>query len=1053
MDGEVEVPLPFSVNRLIEEICVQKLLPLPDAGARKSLSKIGEDSAIDVLKRISSSSTRIYNFSRFIVYMVNKFGSVADSSSSNGEAESIRLSSYYPSSPSSSSVCSTPQKSALYESQTLEEFIDSPCPVITRYYAPTNISDSGLSCSSLKDAVPAYEPMDQNFFGSLSASYCGSPVQKRLFSPSGSPTPTPTPTPTPNYKIRQQSLILAELEFRKLFMVYSYVGRNKLEDVVSEQDAIEIKSMKSSRMFVFEDWMWSHFGSRYCQLSDRIKCINWDSGKTHVYTCFVSCNGDYQFKGPSLDTKRTHLQRAIGDENVLIVKFAEAADMLTYRNYETIAEAGILVGLSRYHFFVFKDGGKERQRKGKEDKKRGSPIKCYFVKRESIAPWVDSDTFLMNYKTIQDVRCLFMHVHTVPTLSKYMARLSLILSTTIKLQVDLASVSIEEIRDIPCIDENGDVVRDDDGEPLIQTDGTGFISEDLAVLVPNDFQDAKYMKDKNYEVRINFPFAPLLIQCRLYKEGFAVKGTLLVNKKLKPRTIVVRPSMIKVRKDPRLSDTKSFNSLEIVSVSHKPKAAKLSKNLIALLSVGGVPKEYFLDLLAKTLTDVQTVCFDPRAAFRIANRNQHIDDSGLCIEMFGALIPLNEPFFQQRLSILAKEDRKGLGEGKIPLTESFYLIGTTDPTETLNSDEVCIILENGQISGKVLVYRNPGVHFGDIHVLNARYVKELEEYIGNAKFGIFFSTKGRRSIADEIAGGDFDGDLYWVSRNPQLLNHFKPSEPWTQIYSTPNASSKRPSDLSSEELESELFRLLFSTKTHSSAAGTAADSWSVLMDKYLTLQDDDGDDGEKNSIKKKMLHLIDLYYDALDAPRTGKKVVIPNNLKATNFPHYMDRKPKYHSTSILGIIYDEFQKCKNEKLPVQEIWKLPYFDTNIPDSCMNMWKARYQTYKQEMRDALIHNDQSQNNAANSVITKYKQMLYEASDYKESTRNIEDVHYEALAIYHVAYDYAKSRNDVAKCGFAWKVAGSALCAYHRKVHCKKTGEREITFVSSAFDGIF
>lgn len=76
--------------------------------------------------------------------------------------------------------------------------------------------------------------------------------------------------------------------------------------------------------------------------------------------------------------------------------------------------------------------------------------------------------------------------------------------------------------------------------------------------------------------------------------------------------------------------------------------------------------------------------------------------------------------------------------------------------------------DNGQMSGEVLLYRNPGLHFGDIHVLNAVYVKELEDVIGNAKYGIFFSTKGRRSVASEIANGDFDGDMYWVSRNPQV---------------------------------------------------------------------------------------------------------------------------------------------------------------------------------------------------------------------------------------------------------------------------------------------
>lgn len=81
----------------------------------------------------------------------------------------------------------------------------------------------------------------------------------------------------------------------------------------------------------------------------------------------------------------------------------------------------------------------------------------------------------------------------------------------------------------------------------------------------------------------------------------------------------------------------------------------------------------------------------------------------------------------------------------------------------------------GHLVGDVLVYRNPGLHFGDIHKLTAVRVKELDEIVGNAKYAIFFSTKGQRSVANEIANGDFDGDVYWVSINSQVskfLFHF-----------------------------------------------------------------------------------------------------------------------------------------------------------------------------------------------------------------------------------------------------------------------------------------
>lgn len=51
---------------------------------------------------------------------------------------------------------------------------------------------------------------------------------------------------------------------------------------------------------------------------------------------------------------------------------------------------------------------------------------------------------------------------------------------------------------------------------------------------------------------------------------------------------------------------------------------------------------------------------------------------------------------------------------------------------------------------------------------------------------------------------------------------------------------------------------------------TAADSWLALMDRLLVLGDNC--ESEMEAIMVKMLELIDLYYDALDAPKSGKKV-------------------------------------------------------------------------------------------------------------------------------------------------------------------------------------
>ncbi|RWW78851.1 hypothetical protein BHE74_00012897 [Ensete ventricosum] len=188
--------------------------------------------------------------------------------------------------------------------------------------------------------------------------------------------------------------------------------------------------------------------------------------------------------------------------------------------------------------------------------------------------------------------------------------------------------------------------------------------------------------------------------------------------------------------------------------------------------------------------------------FVVALKYGDMDDF-LVSRMILCGIPLDEPYLQCRLSILMREERKSLKTGKLPVMDCYYLMGTVDPTGLLNPNEVCVILyvlpsevfsglfnyfngylshyfsrfENGQVSGDVLVYKHPGLHFGDVHVLTATYNKDLEKFVGYSKYAIFFPTKGPRSLADEMANSDFDGDMYWISRNSQAsiflsIRHF-----------------------------------------------------------------------------------------------------------------------------------------------------------------------------------------------------------------------------------------------------------------------------------------
>ncbi|KAF3341847.1 putative RNA-dependent RNA polymerase 5 isoform X3 [Carex littledalei] len=677
------VSLPDPVEHLIARICTEKSVLPPDDLARQKLHRLGESVSLNILGDIASSS-RVHNFSAFIMHMAKNF-EIAMAHNSEG-------------------------------------------------LSPHDGDDSDTSSVD-------WEMVEQ----------------ESILSDQRVPSP--------------QMKALGNFEFRKAFLILSYLGRAKLEETVSMELLGDLTCMS---MEAFEIRIWNEFGIKNIKPSDRRQILDWDMGKTHVYHCHVDLQGEVTFKGPFLESTKTHLQRVLGDENILQVKFEDFSQQkkahFDFDNYycavyQRVAEQGIELGLRQYQFLMYKDGGKE------EKKKSGtkSSVKCYFVCTSS--GWDrDRNNYFHYGKTINQIRLSFMHIHTVPSLAKYISRLSLILSKTLKLDIDLSDLElkVETIPDIHC------KVKPDGSTELkgIHTDGTGFISEDLA------------------------------LQCPIYVSN----GNIQLPKK----TIQIRPSMIKVKTDPsKLGTVQPFNSLEVVSTSTCPKKVHLSRYLISLLHFGGVPAEFFLGLLSTALAEAKCCRYDRGAALKAALNNEGLDNDRLTARMILSGIPLDEPFLQYRLGLMMGEERKGLQAGKIPISDSYYLMGTTDPTEELRANQVCIILDKGQVSGDVLVYKHPGLHPGDIHLLQATFVKGLEKFVGDSKYAIFFPAVGARSLADEMANSDFDGDIYWVSRHPELLKNFKPSPPWLALEedsSKKGAENISLANMNSHELEKLLFR-------------------------------------------------------------------------------------------------------------------------------------------------------------------------------------------------------------------------------------------------------
>jgi RNA-dependent RNA polymerase len=77
------------------------------------------------------------------------------------------------------------------------------------------------------------------------------------------------------------------------------------------------------------------------------------------------------------------------------------------------------------------------------------------------------------------------------------------------------------------------------------------------------------------------------------------------------------------------------------------------------------------------------------------------------------------------------------------------------------------------IVGKVIVTRNPCYHPGDIRVLNAIYLPGCHDLTDI----IAFPTKGPRPHADEMSGGDLDGDKFFVCWDTDIVTPVKQVKP------------------------------------------------------------------------------------------------------------------------------------------------------------------------------------------------------------------------------------------------------------------------------------
>ena len=434
------------------------------------------------------------------------------------------------------------------------------------------------------------------------------------------------------------------------------------------------------------------------------------------------------------------------------------------------------------------------------------------------------------------------------TVSKRMAREGLLFSA-----IDNTGVEIDD----------EDIVEEDDIEfnGYNFTDGCGEMSESLARKV---YATIPSLGEANQ--------CPAVLQIRLQ----GMKGVLALNPRLEPGKILVRPSQIKFK-------TKFDNCLGVAGFSHPFSFGHLNKQFIILLSGLGVPDASFLEIHDELFSLLEKMTSDKEAAMIIMQWRNKFDVSSRLMRMsnqeFKALSDGGKSkgrelyregqatdimrVLEKTRENLIESDIKKNPDGsekeklKILVRRSRLLYGVCDQQHSeglqYGQCQVRLTTEGGlavSLKGKAVVARSPAYLLGDLRVLEMVHVAGLEHLVDC----VVFPTTGPRPHADEMGGGDLDGDKFFVCWDERLIPAtFVPAEEY------PAAPAKREKSVT---LQSRI-KYFANQSNLQGYVDTLYNNWVDLL-------------GPGSDQCKK---LGVLFGRAIDAAKSGEKLVIPNNLK------------------------------------------------------------------------------------------------------------------------------------------------------------------------------
>ena len=650
--------------------------------------------------------------------------------------------------------------------------------------------------------------------------------------------------------------------------------------------------------------------------------------------------------------------------------------------------------------------------------------------------------------------------------AKYTARLGLFCSADNELMIikDSEFAVIDDVRT-----PSGQVV----------SDGSGFICRKTAEAIAKD-----YLKLDHVPAAFQVRFAGM--------KGVLVTdfARILESHNSTGKTILFRDSMNKFDTSDRMLTLGSYSKFLRFGINREfitlLDALKKRDNLSF--------RKFLVGIQEKGLETFSERFRDKDAALDALS--QFLDKSHVEMALKSGLNILIEPFWLSLIRATYKVNTWELrAKTRIELEKAALLMGIPDPMGTLQDNEVFVNLgeEQGILEGEILIFRNPGLHPGDIRKVTAVNKPELKRWKNVIVMPCRLATF---SLSAQCSGGDLDGDKFAVVWEPELVNLIDNSYPALDYdnlsQSGHQADSQSDSDLSGgdEDLMDAYFYDVFNDDDelpyrHSDKQMAkffrrvlANDALGRVATMHLALCDI----MPLGACDPIAIELAKSQSLAVDFPKTGILPAVPRaaRTEVSEYPDFMGKplNVSYPSKKVLGELYrrccaaayNSGDQKRNKRQKSDLAYKVSSLDKDLLvdgfELYINEANQVYESYKSFVKEILV---------AYTLVSDAELMLERAVHWSEAmsvnrdlssktvaaaknglkarfknvfnrnmeSKNLSELRKKASAWYYVAYTDIGAEPCIS---FPWIVGHDFLCSMKREA---MKADKAIKYISKNF----